>query len=59
MNKVKWDEPLTGQLLSRWNALVANFTGIVTSVPRCYLWSVGDSMNKCSLHGFCDASCGA
>jgi len=59
MSKVEWDEPLTGQLLNRWDTLVSNFKSIVTSLPRCYQWSVGNSSNKCSLHGFCDASCGA
>jgi len=58
MSKVEWDEPLTGQSLNKWNTLVGSIKGIVTSVPRCYLWSVGSSSNKCSLHGFCDASCG-
>jgi len=59
VRKVEWDEPLTGQLLSKWNVLISGFTGIVTSIPRCYFWSVSDATSRCSLHGFCDASLGA
>ena len=59
LNKMEWDEPLTGQLLSKWNTLLSGFKGIVTSIPRCYFWSVTESSNKCTLHGFCDTSLGA
>ena len=59
MNKIGWDEPLTGQLLKRWNLLVSGFRGVVTSIPRCYFWSIDRGSSVCSLHGFCDASLGA
>ena len=59
VNKIEWDEPLTGQLLSKWNTLLSSFKGIVTSIPRCYFWSATGSSKGCSLHGFCDALLGA
>ena len=59
VSKVGWDEPLTGQLLARWNTLLCGFKGVVTSIPRCYFWSADKSSSVCSLHGFCDASSGA
>ena len=59
VSKVGWDEPLTGQLLARWNTLLSGFKGVVTSIPRCYFWSADKSSSVCSLHGFCDASSGA
>ena len=59
VSKVGWDEPLTGQLLAKWNTLLSGFKGIVTSIPRCYFWSADKSSSVCSLHGFCDASSGA
>lgn len=60
-SKLEWDEPLTGQLLNKWNinALLSGFKGVVTSIPRCYFWSVKEAASRCSLHGFCDASLGA
>ncbi|XP_065917691.1 uncharacterized protein [Dysidea avara] len=58
-SKVEWDEPFTGQLLNKWNTLLSGFKGIVTSIPRCYFWSVTEAASKCSFHGFCDASLGA
>ena len=59
MNKIEGDEPLTGQLLSKWNTLLSSFKGIVTSILRCYFWSVTGSSKGCSFHGFCDVSLGA
>ena len=59
VNKIEWDEALTGQLLSKWNKLLSGFTGVITSIPRCYFWSVTESAYCCSLHGFCDTSLGA
>jgi len=59
VHKVEWDDPLTGQLLTKWNSLISGFSGIVTSIPRCYFWSVMEAANGCSFHGFCDTSLGA
>ena len=58
-NKVGWDEPLSGNLLSRWKSLASNFQGISISIPRCYFNSVERSLSTCSLQGFSDASTGA
>lgn len=52
--KVDWDEPLTSELLCKWNCVVSNFQGVVISVPRCY--RLTGTMEKCVLYGFCDAS---
>ena len=59
VQKVEWDEPLTGQLLTRWNSLISGFSGIVTSIPRCNFWSVTEAASRCSVHRFCDALLGA
>ena len=59
VSKVGWDEPLTGQLLAKWNTLLSGFKGVVTSIPRWYFGSADKSSSVCSLHGFCDASSGA
>ena len=59
MNKVGWDEPLSGQLLDRWKSLVSSFKGIVITIPRNYCWGVDKMVSVCSLHGFCDASSAA
>ena len=59
VQKVEWDEPLTGQLLTRWNSLISGFSGIVTSIPRCYFWNVTEAASRCSFHRFCDALLGA
>ena len=58
-NKVGWDEPLSGDLLSRWKSLASNLQGLSISIPRCYFNSVERSLSICSLQGFCDASTGA
>ena len=59
VNKIGWDDPLTGELLSQWRSLVSNFHGVVTSIPRCYFVLSERSMSSYSLQGFCDASSGA
>ena len=56
VSKVGWDEPLSGELLRKWNALVSNFQGAVLTIPRCYSWSAEHDIQKCDLFGFCDAS---
>jgi len=52
--KVDWDDPLQGELLCNWNCLVANFQGVIISVPRCYFPT--GTTEHCVLYGFCDAS---
>lgn len=56
---IGWDEPLSGELLSKWKSLVSNFQGVTTSIPRCYFNLSERSSTTCSLQGFCDASSGA
>ena len=57
INKVEWDEPLSGQLLDKWKSLVSSFNGITLSIPRSYFWSADKVESVCSLQGFCDALC--
>ena len=57
--KIGWDEPLSGQPLSRWKSLVSGFQGVTTSIPRCYFALMDKASSQCSLQGFCDASSGA
>ena len=52
LTKTDWDEPLSGELLSKWKSLVSSFQSVVMTIPRCYSWSTG----KHNLFGFCDAS---
>ena len=59
INKVGWDEPLSGQLLDKWKSLVSSFNGITMSIPRSYFWSADKVESVCSLQGFCDASSAA
>lgn len=59
VSKIEWDEPLSGDLLREWNALISNFQGMSISIPRCYFHFLDRSPSTCSLQGFCDASTGA
>ena len=56
VSMIGWDEPLSGELLKKWNALVSNFQGAALSMPRCYSWSSEQDIQGCDLFGFCDAS---
>ena len=58
-SKIDWDEPLSGDLLYKWNNLVSGFQGLSISIPRCYFHSVDKMSSTCTLQGFCDASTGA
>ena len=58
-SKIGWDEPLSGQPLSKWRQLVSGFQGVTTSIPRCYFALLDKVSSQCSLQGFCDASSGA
>ena len=59
INKIEWDEPLSGELLTKWKRLVLGFQGVATSIPRCYFKLLAKEGSHCSLMGFCDASAGA
>ena len=54
--KLEWDEPLSGDLLSRWEHLTQSLRQSQSlCVPRCYFQDVIGT-SYCSLVGFCDAS---
>jgi hypothetical protein len=57
---VEWDQPLSGALLSRWNALVTGLKGCrPIHIKRCYYTDITESITSQQLYGFCDASKGA
>ena len=56
LSKVGWDEPLSGDLLSKWNSIASSFNSVTLTIPRCYCWSSQRSSQQYSLFGFCDAS---
>ncbi|XP_065902306.1 uncharacterized protein [Dysidea avara] len=56
LSKIDWDEPLAGELLSKWKSLVTGFHSVMVTIPRCYSWSLSKSSGKYTLYGFCDAS---
>lgn len=56
VSKVGWDEPLSGGLLRKWNAISSNFDSVTLTIPRCYCWCSQQSSLQYSLFGFCDAS---
>ena len=56
VSKVGWDESLSGELLSKWNAIASSFDSVTLTIPRCYCWSSQRSSQQYSLFGFCDAS---
>ena len=39
VGKVGWDEPLSGELLSKWNAMASQFNSVILTMPRCYCWN--------------------
>lgn len=54
--KLRWDEPLSGELLSRWEHLTYSLQQSESlCVPRCYFQDV-IGISSCSLVGFCGAS---
>ena len=56
LSKIDWDEPLSGELLSKWKSLVSSFQSVIMTILRCYSWSSVKASGKHSLFGFCDAS---
>ncbi len=56
--KLGWDQPLTGDALAKWDALVrALRQSKPISMPRCYFDEPADTAVR--LYGFCDASMAA
>jgi hypothetical protein len=54
--KVDWDEELSGNLLSKWNAILSELDNLDNvRIPRCYNTSSVEPI-KVELHGFSDAS---
>ena len=49
VSKVGWDEPLSGELLSKWNAIASSFDSVTLTIPRCYCWSSQRSSQQYSL----------
>ncbi len=55
--RLSWDQPLEGDMLTKWRNLVDDLTKSQPIVlPRCYLSGRPDDTRKCRLYGFCDAS---
>lgn len=58
-SQVGWDDPLTGDLLTRWHHLARSLTHgrLTIRIPRCYTTTTTqESTNRYKLYGFCDAS---
>ena len=54
--KVDWDEELSGNLLSKWNAILSELDNLDNvRIPRCYNPPTVEPI-KVELHGFSDAS---
>jgi len=55
-DKVDWDESLHGEVLEKWNAIVAEFGSLsCLKLPRCYYLFKSTPLTF-QLHGFSDAS---
>ena len=55
--KKDWDQPLSDQLLHKWEVLVSDLqSNPPMTLPRCLLSDVSLDGYSCSLYGFCDAS---
>ena len=59
IQKIGWDDPLSGELLCQWKSIVSTFQGVTTSIPQCYFVLSERLSSTSSLQGFCDASSGA
>ena len=59
VSKIGWDEPLSGDLLSKWKTIASTFQGVTISLPRCYFSLPSGRSSVYSLRGFCDAATGA
>ena len=59
-SKLDWDQPITGELLVKWNSLIEDLrVSQPIRVYRCYLNGMGQPVKLFQLCGFCDASTGA
>lgn len=55
--KIGWDEPLSGSLLTRWHSLLARMQEACSiMLPQFYLNGIATAPESYSLQGFCDAS---
>ena len=51
--KLSWDEPICGELLSKWNRLVDSLQQAPSiSFERCYFLGIEKTNMVCSLQGF-------
>ena len=58
--KLGWDQPLGGELLSKWKKLVSDLQPSPTmTLPRCYSTHPLGAETEYRLYGFCDASVAA
>jgi len=56
-SKLGWYQPITGELLRKWNLLTMDLQGSAPIlIPRYLLYNVSNEVESYSLHGFCDAS---
>ena len=56
-SKVEWDQPLTGELLGKWNFLISSIQGAYQiAIPRYFLEGILQRVEAYTLQGFCDAS---
>ena len=56
VNRVEWDEPLSGDTLKTWNTLISGMHLLSNvQVPRCYFQLENRPLDV-HLHCFCDAS---
>ena len=57
-HKLDWDEELTGELLTEWQALTSDLQRFCPlKIPRCSIQHLeSDSPTTYSLQGYCDAS---
>ena len=59
-SRVEWDQPISGELLSKWQSLVSMLeSGPQILIPRCFLYGVAEEVESYKIYGFCDASKGA
>ena len=56
--QLHWDDPLTGELLGKWQQLVWSLIECqqIIRIPRCYVNLVQKQLSGYELCGFCDAS---
>ena len=56
-DKIGWDQPLAGEMLSKWKRLIEELRVAPTiALPRCCLQAPKSEDRSYRLNGFCDAS---